>query len=86
MCRRGGASASRWGSHGTAHSASVAFVQPPRGTVSPVRELNDRDLARILRNYELGLGVLVPGGLPAALHEQFSDLSYQRKLGLARGG
>ena len=54
--------------------------------VSPVRELNDRDLARILRNYELGLGVLVPGGLPAALHEQFSDLSDQRKLGLARGG
>lgn len=54
--------------------------------MSPVRELNDRDLARILRNYELGLGVLVPGGLPAALHEQFSDLSDQRKLGLARGG
>lgn len=54
--------------------------------VSPVRELNDRDLARILRNYELCLGVLVPGGLPAALHEQFSDLSDQRKLGLARGG
>jgi hypothetical protein len=54
--------------------------------VSPVRELNDRDLARILRNYELGLRVLVPGGLPAALHEQFSDLRDQRKLGLARGG
>jgi hypothetical protein len=51
-----------------------------------VRELNDRDLARILRNYELGLGVLVPGGLPDALHEQFSDLRDQRKLGLARCG